>query len=69
MLALDQREQKDHDRDLEERGDDAREAGAHRPVGVQVGAREQEDRDQNGQRREVLGLVNAWAGLPLHASQ
>ena len=57
MTALGDRVDHDHDRRLEQRGDHAREARTHRPVGVEVGAGEQEQRDEDRQRGDVLGLV------------
>ena len=57
-LALDDRVGEDHDRDLEERRDDAREARAAGAVGVEVRAREQQDRDETGERRVLVGLVD-----------
>jgi hypothetical protein len=57
LFALHDREQHHDDRRLEERGDHAREAGPHRAVRVEVRASEQQQRDEDGQRRDVLRLV------------
>jgi hypothetical protein len=69
LLALDDREQHHDDRRLEQRGDHAREAGAHRPVRVEVGACEQQQRDEDCQRRDVLGLVERQRQVGLVAQE
>ena len=57
LLALDDREDHDHERGLEERGDDTREARPDSAFGVEVRAGEQQQRHEDGQRGNVLGLV------------
>ena len=57
LLAADDRVERDHDRDLEERGDDARQARAHRAVAVEPRLGEQQRRDEEGEPHVVLGLV------------
>ena len=69
LLALDDREEHHHERRLEQRRDHAREAGAHRAVGVEVRAREQQQRDEDRQRRDVLGLVEGELEVGLAAQR
>ncbi len=56
LLAAEDGVDQRHDRDLEERGDDPCEAGAARAVGIEVRAREQQDRQQVGEGEEVARL-------------
>ncbi len=66
--ALDERVHEQDHRHLEERRDDPREARAHRPVAVQAGAREQENRDEHGERRKVVRALprELEVRAPLH---
>ena len=57
LLAADDRVERDHDRHLEERGDDARQARAHRAVAVEPRLGEQQRRDEEREPHVVLGLV------------
>ena len=66
VFAADDGEDQRHERDLEQRADDAREPRPQRALRVQPGAREQQRRQQVGERQEVFG---AFARVHrLHAS-
>ena len=60
--AADDPVERHHHRDLEERGDDARQPRAHGAVAVEPGLGEQQRRDEEGERHVVLGLVEATDG-------
>ena len=55
--AADDPVERHHDRDLEERGDDARQPRAHGAVAVEAGLGEQQRGDEEGEGHVVLGLV------------
>ena len=56
-LALDLGVDQDHERDLEQRRDHAREAGPLRAVAVEARAGEQQEHHEPGERRVLLGLA------------
>ncbi len=69
LLAVDEREDERDDGDLEERGDDPRQAGPLGARGVQPGAGEQQHREQIGEGDGVARLVHRRRPRPLAVAQ